>query len=537
MSTRQTLMIRFFLLVATIFIPACRTSAPFAKRIVSARIENPGNQSELRVDPKAIASQPIAIVQSASAVSAATASEPDNPNGSQPTVRAADFWVMDTISEQILREDQMLSIEQVVALALVNNPTIPQARSMVQQQNGVTVQAGLYPNPQIGYLRSDPDKSDKSRTSGAFLSQEFVTAGKLRLAQLASRYDVTLRAWQVSAQEQRVINDVRIRFIDMVASQETVSVSEEMVKSAVDGVKIASVMREGSIGTKPDILQAEMHLSTAQGANYDANLRLEAARHSLEAIVGTSIGNLHAKYELAKETPSLEWEECLERLQSESPLLKSQAAELEAARTEIRLADAQGIPNVTAQMVAQRDSTDRYSSIGTFVAIPAPIFNRNQGNRMSARAFYVQQLREYERLKLALADQLALALRQYKSLQHESKRLEAEVLPRASQNLELTTEAFQVGRMDFQRVIAARRLLYQSKLARIEALSELQKTLVEIDGLQLTGGLNPTEVGTALQSSASPTANGARSILSQQLQGSQSSTTRNLPGAIQAGDF
>ena len=91
--------------------------------------------------------------------------------------------------------------------------------------------------------------------------------------------------------------------------------------------------------------------------------------------------------------------------------------------------------------------------------------------------------------------------------------------------------------MDFQRVIDARRLLYQSKLARIEALSELQKTLVEIDGLQLTGGLNPTEVGTALQSSSSSTANGARSILSQQLQGSQGSTTRNLPGAIQAGDF
>ena len=112
-----------------------------------------------------------------------------------------------------------------------------------------------------------------------------------------------------------------------------------------------------------------MSVSIAQGANYDANLLLEAARHSLEAIVGTSIGNLHTKYELAKETPSLEWEECLERLQSESPLLKSQAAELEAARTEIRLADAQGIPNVTAQMVAQRDSTDRYSSIGTFVAI------------------------------------------------------------------------------------------------------------------------------------------------------------------------
>ena len=537
MFTRQTLMIRLFLLVVPMFVPACRTATPFAKNNVSARSVTSRNQEELLVDSKTNASLPIGIVQTASAVSGITDCKFGNSNSLQPTVRAVDFWSMDTISEQILREEQILSIEQIVALALANNPTIPQARSLVQHQNGVTIQAGLYPNPQVGYLRSDPDKSDKSRTSGAFLSQEFVTAGKLRLAQLASRYDVTLRDWQVTAQEQRVINDVRIRFIELVAAQEAVSMSEEMVKSAADGVKIAGVMREGNIGTKPDVLQAEMQLSTAQGSQYDAKLRLETARHSLEAVVGTSIGNFPAQYELAEETPSLEWEECLKRLQSESPLLKSQAAELEAARTEIRLADAQGIPNVTAQMVAQRDSTENYSSIGTFVAIPAPIFNRNQGNRMSARAFYAQQLREYERLKLALADQLALAMRQYKSLQHESKRIELDVLPRATQNLDLTTEAFKAGRMDFQRVIAARRLLYQSKLARIEALSELQKTLVEIDGLQLTGGLNPTEVGTALQTSATSTANGARSILSQQLQGSQGSTTRNLPGAIQAGDF
>ena len=72
------------------------------------------------------------------------------------------------------------------------------------------------------------------------------------------------------------------------------------------------------------------------------------------------------------------------------------------------------------------NTTEKFSSIGTFVSIPAPIFNRNQGNRISSRAFYLQQVREYERLKLALADQLSVALRQYKSLQNESRRLQTE---------------------------------------------------------------------------------------------------------------
>ncbi len=453
-----------------------------------------------------------------------------------PIVKVADFIEVIDVSEPSIQNTSTLSLESAISLALANNPTIPQARSLVQQQNGTTVQAGLYPNPQIGYLRSDPDQPGKSRSSGAFLSQEFVTAGKLRLAQLASRYDMTLRSWQVTAQEQRVANDVRIRFHECVAAQRTYAVAKELVQSTHDGLQIANSMRAASIGTKPDVLQAEMQLSQAEGLLDNAQLRIDAAKHGLEAVVGTNLAECEAVAELEVAMPELDWEFCLERLLKESPLLKSQDAELQAARAEIQLSDAQAIPNISAQMVAQRDSTEKFSSIGTFVSIPAPIFNRNQGNRMSSRAFYSQQVREYDRLKLALTDQLSVALRQYKSLQNESRRLQTEILPKAEENFELVIVAYKAGRMDFQRVIDARKLLFQSKIAQIEAVAEMQKTFVEIDGLQLTGALNPTEVGTALQSTAT-SSNGARSMLSQQIQTSTNTANRNLPGALQAGDF
>lgn len=453
-----------------------------------------------------------------------------------PFVKIANFIEVFDVSESSLQNTGSLSLDAAITLAIANNPTIPQARTLVQQQKGTTVQAGLYPNPQVGYLRSDPDQPGKSRSSGAFLSQEFVTAGKLRLAQLASRYDVTLRSWQVTAQEQRVVNDVRIRFHEWIAAQQTYAVAIELVQSAKDGLKIANTMREASIGTRPDVLQAEMQLSDAQGMVTNAKLRIDAAKHGLEAVVGTSLAESDVATDLEVAMPDLDWDSSLDRLLKNSPLLKSQDAELEAARTEIQLSDAQAIPNVSAQMVAQRDSTEKFSSIGTFVSIPAPIFNRNQGNRISSRAFYAQQVREYERLKLALSDQLSVTLRQYKSLQQESRRLQIEILPKAEENLELVTVAYKAGRMDFQRVVDARKLLFNSKIARVEAVAEMQKTFVEIDGLQLTGALNPTEVGTALQSTAT-SSNGARSILSQQIQTSTNANNRNLPGALQAEGF
>lgn len=485
--------------------------------------------------PPSVSNYGVADSRTSISLASAVAS---NPTAVEPlpSVHEANIVEINDVAELSPSSSNLLTLEATVTLALAYNPTIPQARSLVQQQNGTTVQAGLYPNPQVGYLRSDPDQPGKSRTSGAFLGQEIVTAGKLRLAQLASRYDVTLRSWQVTAQEQRVVNDVRVRFYEWVAAQEAYKVAKDLVSSANDGLRIANTMRDASIGTKPDVLQAQMQISNAEGALYDSELRIDAARQSLEAVVGTKLAACEPKAEFDEDLPDLEWESSLERLLNESPLLKSQLAELQAARAEIQLSDAQAIPNINAQMVAQRDSTEKFSSIGTFVSIPAPIFNRNQGNRISSRAFYAQQVREYERIKLALADQLSVALRQYKSLQRGRQRLQLEILPKAEENLDLVTAAYKAGRMDFQRVVDARKFLFQAKMAKIETIADLQKTFVEIDGLQLSGALNPTEVGTAFQSTAT-SSNGARSILSQQIQSSTNSTNRNLPGALQGGDF
>ncbi len=221
------------------------------------------------------------------------------------------------------------------------------------------------------------------------------------------------------------------------------------------------------------------------------------------------------------------------RLLECSPLLKSQAAELQAAHTEVDLAHAQAVPNISLQVVAEHDRAQNFNSLSTFVALPVPIFNRNQGNIVSAEAFLVQQHKEYERLRLALADQLAGSFRQFHSLRGEAARLKSDVLPRAEENLTLTTEAYRLGRMDFLRVVDARRTYFEAKLTEIDAVTELHKIVIEIEGLQLIGGLNPTEVGTALQTTRG---SGQRGILSQQLEQQRNGSSRNLPGAIQAGE-
>lgn len=477
------------------------------------------------------------MVTTALEVPAAPAAESNGPAEtlSALPVAPAPLPATPEAAEPASETDYALTLENLERIALGYNPTIPQAGSLIRQQEGFTIQAGLYPNPQAGYVRSDPDHSGQSRTSGVFLSQTFITGGKLRLAQEASQHDVTLRAWQLDAQQQRVVNDVRIGFYEVLGAQRAIAAAEDLERSAAEGVRIAKELVDAQRAGRPDLLQAEMQFELARGAVKDAEYRLLAARRHLASLAGVEeLPEGDAIGSLDDSIPELEWETSLQRLLDESPLLKSQAAELQAAQTEVRLARAQAVPNLNVQAVAQRDSVKKFNSVSTLVSLPVPVFNRNQGGIVQAQAFLTQQQREYDRLRQALSDQLAASFQQYSSFRSEAERVESELLPRAKENLELTTEAYRLGRMDFLRVVDARRTYFQTRMSQIDALTALHKVVAEIEGLQLTGGLNPTEIGTALQTTPGRPGAGSRRVLFQQLQSQSNTSQRNLPGALQA---
>ena len=61
---------------------------------------------------------------------------------------------------------------------------------------------------------------------------------------------------------------------------------------------------------------------------------------------------------------------------------------------------------------------------------------RPAGNIQAAVALIQQEEKEYERVKLALQDQLAGAFRQYLTARNHAEHLQEQILPRVKENLE-----------------------------------------------------------------------------------------------------
>ena len=433
-------------------------------------------------------------------------------------------------------ETPAFALADLEAVALANNPTIAAAEALVRQQLGLLRQAGLYPNPTAGYVRTDADQSGQSETAGAFFSQDIVTAGKLVLAKAEQRQYVDWRYWQLNAQQARVLNDVRIRYYEVLGAQEAVRIAAEFETLAVQGVKLTKAVLKAGQGARPDLLQAEIQLSAVRSALQDAKHRHQATWQQLANLVGVpDLAQAPLAGNLENDIPQLDWQTSLQQLLAESPLLRGQASQIRGSEFDVKLSKAQAIPNVNVQVVAQRDYVMKFSSVSTLLSVPVPIFNRNQGNIQNSIGQLQQQQKEYERIKLALSDQLAAAFQQYLSARSQSERLRAEILPKTKENLDLTTQIYKAGQSDYLRVLSAQHSYLEARLGYIDALTTLHKAAIEITGLELSGGLNPTEVGTALQTQPGAGATGARNVLLQQLQQQGPGATGRLPGAIQSG--
>jgi len=422
------------------------------------------------------------------------------------------------------------TLDALESLALKNNPTLLQAASAVDADRGIYDQVGRYPNPQIGYLRTDSSGAG-DQSQGVFVSQEFVMAGKLRKNRAIEAWDIERLSWDAEAQKMRVLNDLKIRYFELLGAQKAVMLTQDLVRIATDGYETTERLSQAKQASRKDLLQAKVQMNTVRLNLREAEHRYDSAWSAIAVLIGVpDMKRAAVAGELTEAPAELDWNECLRELEARSPQMHAALARVQFARSELTRESVEAIPNLSVQVLAERDSTINSNKVSTLLSIPFPIFNRNKGNIHRAHAEIRQASAEVERVRLVLEDLLNESFRRYKTARDQVAGFREEIVPDAHETLQLTTEGYKQGEYGILEVLAARQTYFESSLAYIEALTELQKVTTEIQGLQLTGGLNPPEVGTALQGAGGVSRQ--RAVLNKQ---QENASKRLLPAAVQAG--
>ena len=394
-------------------------------------------------------------------------------------------------------DESGLTLNYFENLALTNNPTLVQANAKVQAAQGRRVQAGLYPNPEVGYTASEIGDDGRAGQQGAFVTQQFVRGQKLGLSQQVASQEIRQAMRELEAQQLRVLNDARREFYSLLVAQESVRVSEELVAIAQKAVTASGELLEAEESGRVDLVQAKVELESSRIGLTNATLRYQAAWRRLAAVAGVpgmvpaaAAGDLHAS------AASLSWDEELSRILGSSPQLAAARAGVARSQWAVRRARAEPIPNVDVQSSVQYDNATGDAIAGLQVGIPLPIYNRNQGGIREANAGLIAATAEVGRVELALQEQLALVFERYGRAQNQVEKYSKEILPSAKQSLELVNLGYQNGEFSYLTLLTSQRTFSQANLAYLVALDEMWASAIEIDGLLLTDSLqNPPLTG------------------------------------------
>ena len=406
---------------------------------------------------------------------------PQNPGPEQPSPKPGPVY----------------TLEQLHQLAVDHNPTLKQSQAEIRAAEGRKRQAGLYPNPTVGYLGEQiSGGSQRGGEQGGFIQQDIVLGGKLGAAQRVSEQERRQAEAEREEQLLRVQNAVAMAYYQSLAAQQTVTVRETLLKLAQDALATARQLFNVGQADEPDVLQTEVEAGQQEVALVSAQQRQQMLWRSLGAIIGQPnlpFGNLAGNLE---ELPDVDTQRWLDNILQNSPAVKIANLSFARAQAELDRAKREPIPDLQLRAGVQQnrellESTGRPIGLQGFaeVGVRIPIFNRNQGNVEAARANIERADLEQQRVQLLLRERSSSVFQSYLTAKATVEHYRKQMIPQAERAYKLYLDRYTNMAAAYPQVLIAQRTLFQLQTDYIASLENLWVSTVTLKGFLLTDGL------------------------------------------------
>lgn len=410
----------------------------------------------------------------------------------QPLESEGEANGLEPIPQLLEQPNGELTLEVLEGIALQNNPALAEALSRVEAAQGNWVQAGLPPNPVVGYSGQQLGSDGAAEQQGVFLGQEFVTGKKLKLNREVASWRVDRAQRELEAQQLRVLTDVRIRHYNVLIAQRRRELAKELVRISDQGVAAANTLLENQEVSEADPLRARIEADSSRIVlQTSINQHIEAWRQ-LVAVLGTpDLPLQQVAGELEADAPDLSWDATLQQIVCESPEIAAAASEAQAATWAIERAYAEVIPDIDVQAVIQDDRGTGSTNANLQLSLPIPIFDRNQGGIRRAHAEAAAAEQAVSRLTLELQVRLAAAFQRYETAQNQVDMYARAggILDKTDRSLELVRLGYEGSEVGVLDLLSVQRTYFETNLAYLDSLREQWIAAMEIRGLLLQGSL------------------------------------------------
>jgi outer membrane protein, heavy metal efflux system len=416
---------------------------------------------------------------------------------SPPLARVGPY--AEQISSQSAPGVQKFTLDDLLQIARANNPTLAQAQAGVKEAAGRTLQAGLWPNPTVGYAGDEiRGGSYAGGEQGFFVQQNIILGGKLGLDRKIFAEEGKQTQAEAEEQHLRVENGVRIAFYQSLAAQQMVEIRANLSALAKDAVETSEQLFNVGQTDQPDLLQAQVEADEADLAVITAQQDQQRAWRVLSAVVGKPtmpLGRLEGNFE---DLPSIDPDQVVQTILRDSPAIKIAQLGVTRADAVLTRAKREIVPDLSLRAGLSNDfeplGTVSPPAVGLMgfaeVGINLRLFNRNQGNVQAAQADLDRANLEVQRVSLVLRQIAAPVLQNYLTSRAIAETYKSRTLPNALRAYQLYLQKYRQGAAAYPQVLIAQRTLFDLQTNYISALETTWLNSITLQGLLLTDGLD-----------------------------------------------
>lgn len=408
---------------------------------------------------------------------------------------------------------QHRDVDALIHQALAVNPRIRAAQAGVDAARARIAPAGTRPDPMLGIgianlPVSNPGFSDFMTMKMLSISQTLPYPGKLPLARTAAERELEAAQARERAARLDVVADLRSAYYDLAFYDRAFEVLNNTQKVLVSFVEVTESRYAIGAGGQQDILKARVETARIAEEAVAISEQRRAALARLNAVLdrpsGTPVNSAEVPQRIARaavaddarrirfasvalgaraaDSPLPSLQHLQDQAVASNPTLRAHEAEIAAQTAREELAAKTHLPDLDLSLqYGQRD--DRSDMLTFMVSVPVPLNRAKRQDQQIAEAGadLAGLQAEHHAMVNTIRAEVATT---YSAAERARARLAlfvTAIIPQGRGALESTRSAFQVGRADFQAVLADQNTVFNYELEYFRTLSDFAKQIAELE--------------------------------------------------------
>lgn len=409
------------------------------------------------------------------------------------------FYCLPALAEPVPR-----STNQIVSLALQRSAELKTLEKESEAKQFQALQNGTFSNPtlEVGGVSGSLTGSPEERSFSLGINQEFSLNGKLRLRREAAEREAEVIRLQRENSARLLKEEASTLVLDITLAAKRSELATELVKLNKELATIAGERFKAGDIPELELNLARVELARAESRLLDSLREKIVALTAISALTGLDKNDIDVTTNFSATKLSQGREYLLKQAFASRPDLRALLRERDKSETELRLARAEALPNLTAGLFIQwqrgvtevggLSSTGSDTQMGIRFSMPIPVFDRNKNGVSAARVTLDAVDSRRQALERSITAEIETALARYSSAAEIARLYQQGIIPQLTDNLKLTQEAYRLGEIGMLSVIDEQKKFFEVRDSYLTAVHAENLAVVKLESAtatELNGGV------------------------------------------------